>query len=171
MSSSKVLEMNSKAVSLLLQGDHEISTFTLQRALEGFRSVLNEDTEPMAVQRTHVGEMDTTILHPVAINRPQHKDIGSHPSNGDNNTTSHAARRKSEREFTISQLLVTIVLLFLVCQSFKVRHGLPIDWSFWCARLSRHTPAKLGCDVKIFGLRKLMMCSELANDSLEKKRT
>ena len=86
MSSSKVvLEMNSKAVSLLLQGKHEVSHFTLQKALESFRTALNEETEAMEVQReVDADEVDSTILHTVAIHEPQHQTLKSATSSCDN---------------------------------------------------------------------------------------
>ena len=117
MSSSKVLEMNTKAVSLLLQGNHEVSTVTLQKALESFRAVIDEETEPMEVQRANDDEMDSTILHTVAINGPQHKTFGSSPSSCDNSMVTvynRAFVMTSEEEplFNENEHTVPAVLLY-----------------------------------------------------------
>jgi HAMP domain-containing protein len=44
------------------------------------------------------------------------RDVQS-PNNEEN---SERAKRKKERELTISKILVTIVVMFFICQSFKV---------------------------------------------------
>lgn len=73
MSSAKVLEMNSCAVTSLAQGKHEASHCQLQMALEGFRNVLNQPASPMNVHDD--AEMDGASLYTVAIHDAQHKAI------------------------------------------------------------------------------------------------
>lgn len=76
MSSSKVLEMNYKAVAFLAQGEHEITHFTLQQALEGFRDVLRQE-QPVDDDIVVDDEADSTTLHTVAIHDAQHKKAAS----------------------------------------------------------------------------------------------
>ena len=75
MSSATVLEMNSTAVSFLAQGKHEVSHCTLQKALEGFRNVLNESDDSPAMNVHDDAEMDSTTLYTVAIHDAQHKSL------------------------------------------------------------------------------------------------
>jgi hypothetical protein len=76
MSSSKVLEMNSKAVALLAQGEHEFSHFTLQKALEGFRDVLRKEPQ-VDGDMVDDDETDSTTLYTVAIHDAQYKTAAS----------------------------------------------------------------------------------------------
>ena len=73
MSSAQVLEMNSAAVSLLVQGKHDVSHFTLQKALESYRQVLNEDE--MSVSVNMDDDMEGTSLYTVEIHDAQHKAL------------------------------------------------------------------------------------------------
>lgn len=73
---NQIYAMNSKAVSLLLEGNHEVSYFTLQKALEDYRDGLNQFDAAM-----DEGDMDvdSTVLYSVAIHLQdatvQHKSI------------------------------------------------------------------------------------------------
>lgn len=79
MSSAKVLAMNAKAVSFLLQGNHEFSQCTLENALEGFRDILNEAHDEGDSDSDDV-DMESTTLHTVIIQEALHHNVAGEAS-------------------------------------------------------------------------------------------
>ncbi|CAB9510631.1 expressed unknown protein [Seminavis robusta] len=114
MSSKIVLEMNTKAVSYLAQGEHECSHFTLQKALEGFRNVLNQQPSEEAPMMLDVDEdeIDGTVLHTIPIHAAQHKTVA--PDHSFVTVYRHAFVLTSDQEplFTENEHTVPSVLLY-----------------------------------------------------------
>jgi hypothetical protein len=87
MSSSKVLEMNSKAVAFLAQGEHQVTHVTLLQALDRFRDVVRQEQsghDDIVVD----DETDSTVLYTVAIHDTQYQMDVSSSSSPDCNSVS-----------------------------------------------------------------------------------
>ena len=67
-----LLQMNAEAVSLLASGKHDHSHFTLQKALEGFRTVLSAK-ENLSMNVEEEDDDDDMDMYTVEIHDAQHK--------------------------------------------------------------------------------------------------
>jgi hypothetical protein len=110
--------MNSKAVAFLAQGEYEISHFTLQKALEGFRDLLRiaPQVDDAIVDDD---ETDSTALYTVAIHEGQYKTVASSTTASSDSSFSSVYRQafvltsdEKEPYFSENEHTVPSVLLY-----------------------------------------------------------